>query len=245
MSEPWKRKEVFGDCTLYLGDCLEILPTLEKVDAVITDPPYGVDLIAKQHKWFKNEGTGYGLIDDDESIYERIIGPTVNYLLPIIKRAAITPGQRLLRKYPQSKSMGCIYNRAGTGISPWGFNCFTPILFYGACPFLEHGLGSRPNSWEQPPNDYSDKNDHPCPKPVGLMNWLVNRASHEDDIVLDPFMGSGTTGVACVNLGRKFIGVEIEEKYFDIACSRIENAQRQTKLFEPEQIKPLQEKLFA
>ena len=87
-----------------------------------------------------------------------------------------------------------------------------------------------------------DGAEHPTQKPFSLMRWCVAMTLGD---ILDPFMGSGTTGVACMNLGRKFIGVEIEEKYFNIACERIENAQRQTKLFEPEQIKPSQEKLFT
>lgn len=224
-------KEVIGNATLYLGDCLDILPTLDRVDAVVTDPPYGVGLKSKQHKWFKQDGDGYINDDDDYTIFDRVIGPALSILLPIVKRAAITPGQTLLQRYPQAKAMGCIFNKAGTGISSWGFNCFTPILFYGKCPFLAHGKGSRPNSWEQYANDYSDKNEHPCPKPIGMMNWLVERSTWTDDIVVDPFMGSGTTGVACMNLKRKFIGIEIEPKYFDISCERIENAQRQQSLF--------------
>ena len=78
----------------------------------------------------------------------------------------------------------------------------------------------------------AEKNGHPCPKPIGQMKWLVHRVSpFGDETVLDPFAGSGTTGVACMNLGRKFIGIEIEPKYFDISCERITNAQRQDRLF--------------
>ena len=114
----------------------------------------------------------------------------------------------------------------------WGFSCSQPILFYGKDPYLEHGQGSRANSLGQTyPND-ANATGHPCAKPLPQMMWLVNRASWRDEIVLDPFMGSGTTGVACANLGRKFIGIEIEPKYFDIACERIEAAYAQGRLFE-------------
>jgi len=86
------------------------------------------------------------------------------------------------------------------------------------------------------------RGDHPTQKPIGVMSWAVG---HTKGItVLDPFMGSGTTGVACMNLGRKFIGIEIERKYFDIACERIENAQRQGRMFEPERAKPEQQSLL-
>ncbi len=240
MTEP----VTIGDATLYLGDCLDIMPTLGKVDAVVTDPPYGVNLKAKQHKWFKSHGAGYESTDDDESIYVRVISGVMDFILATGVRAAITPGQGLLHKYPKPAAMGCVYNRAGTGMSSWGFNCFTPILFYGKCPYLASSRGSRPNSWEQPPNDFSDKNEHPCPKPIGMMNWLVNRATDKNDAVLDPFMGSGTTGVACAKLCRKFIGIEIEPKYFDIACKRIEAAYAQPDMFIEPPAKAKQEVLL-
>jgi len=77
----------------------------------------------------------------------------------------------------------------------------------------------------------SDKNGHPCPKPIGWMRWAVSLASRAGETILDPFMGSGTTGVAAVKLGRRFIGIEIEPKYFDIACRRIEEATKQPDMF--------------
>ena len=89
------------------------------------------------------------------------------------------------------------------------------------------------------------KGKHPCPKPESFMRWMVGKASLPDETVLDPFMGSGTTGVACMNLGRRFIGIEIEPKYFDIACERIERAYAQGKLFQPEPAKPEQQEIAA
>ena len=84
---------------------------------------------------------------------------------------------------------------------------------------------------------------HPTEKPLALMSWTVTQ-SRTTGTILDPFMGSGTTGVACMNLGRKFIGIEIEPKYFDIAVERITNAQRQTKLFDEPKAKPEQQGIF-
>jgi DNA modification methylase len=92
-------------------------------------------------------------------------------------------------------------------------------------------MGSRANSCGQTyPND-ANETGHPCAKPIAMMRWLVWRASVESETVLDPFMGSGTTGIAALAGGRKFIGIEIEPKYFDVACERIENAQRQQRMF--------------
>lgn len=126
--------------------------------------------------------------------------------------------------YPRPNDVGVAFNRAGTGRGPWGFNCNNPILYYGKCPYMATGNGGRPNSFEQSPADFAEKCDHPCPKPIGMMDWLVNRGSRDGHTVADPFMGSGTTGVACVRLGRRFIGIEKEPKYFDIAKRRIQEA---------------------
>ena len=83
-----------------------------------------------------------------------------------------------------------------------------------ACPIIPHSFA------------------HPTPKPVPVLEWLVSRGTAKGGTVCDPFMGSGTTGVACMNLSRKFIGIEIEPKYFDISCERITNAQRQQRMFQ-------------
>ena len=83
--------------------------------------------------------------------------------------------------------------------------------------------------------------EHPTQKPIALMQWCVEKTT---GTVLDPFMGSGTTGVACANLGRKFIGIEIEPKYFDIACRRIEQAYKQPRLFADEIVKPSKQETF-
>lgn len=235
------REEIIGDCRLILGDCLAVLPTLGKVDAVVTDPPYGVGLKAKQNKWVKHTGPGYLSTDDTPDFVSSVVVPAVNVARDMFDRVVITPGTRCAFLYPAPDEIGAIYNRTGTGSGKWGFVCAAPVLFYGTDPYLSAGLGRRASSWEQPANDYAEDCGHPCPKPIGLMRWLVGRASLAGQTVLDPFMGSGTTGVACVNLGRKFIGIEIEPRYFDIACRRIEEAYRQPRLFAEPQAKPKQE----
>lgn len=229
------KKVVIGSAELYLGDCLEILPTLGRVDAVVTDPPYGVGFsgkIAVQRNGSVTKGlAGYTNFDDSsENVRARII-PAIKMALAMATRAVITPGTECLFMYPQPADIGCFYSAAGTGLSSWGFRCSQPILFYGSCPYMATGAGARPNSMGQSyPND-ANQSGHPCAKPLPLAKWLVGRASLVGEQVLDPFMGSGTTGVACVVLGRKFIGIEIEPEYFEIACRRIEKAHRQLDLF--------------
>lgn len=102
-------------------------------------------------------------------------------------------------------------------------------MCYGKDPLLQSGAGRAPDIIQH--TESSEKNGHPCPKPIRFMQRLLARVTLEGEIVCDPFVGSGTTGVACANLGRKFIGIEIEPKYFDIACRRIEEAYRQPRLF--------------
>lgn len=247
---PIRKEVVIGDCRLLLGDCLEILPTLGKVDAVVTDPPYGVDLKAKVTKHNRIEASK--TYADGEAEILPLVTRAVEMALDLAPCALVTPGNRLLQSYPRATSIGTIFAANGAGIDKWGFTGNNPILYYGTCPYLRAGLGSRPNSFysAHPGMHVTGENqwDHPCPKPIAWMEWLVNRASpFAGQTILDPFMGSGTTGVACVKLGRKFIGIEIDEGYFEIACERIRKAYAQPDMFveatKAEQ--PKQESLFG
>ena len=224
MSTPWKERREIGNAVLLLGDCLEILPTLPKVDAVITDPPYGVGFTGKtENDGRRSTGPYLSFADDDP---EYIVG-RVKVALSKATRAAITPGTRIMQLYPEWQDMGVFFVGGGVGLGKWGFCCAHPILYYGKRP-------SRPGMWPTSTSDgrpMPSSDGHPTAKPLEWMLRLVNIASMDCETVLDPFMGSGTTGVACMNLGRKFIGIEIEQRYFDIACERIENAQRQERLF--------------
>ena len=219
--------ETIADATLYLGDCREILPTLGKVDAVVTDPPYGVDggsgtLGAASQK------TKYQAAFPDTPQYVKdVVVPVVAYSLTLAKRGCITPGTPCAFLYPMPTDIGAIYQPATTALNKWGRETTQPILFYGKDPRAgitiqsKHILATRA----------AEPNGHPCPKPLYIAVWMVNRTSLDNETVLDPFMGSGTTGVACAKLGRKFIGIEIEPKYFDIACRRIEAAYKQPDMF--------------
>lgn len=221
------RAETIGNATLYLGDCLEIMPLLPNVDAVVTDPPYGVGLGRDPSHVIGNKPYS-SFVDSEENAIA--VGKAVVEWAGAdghAKRAIVTPGTRIAHLYPRPTEMGCIYFPAGAGFSRWGFTCSQPILYYGKDPYMPRN--KKPNSVEC--TEISDKNGHPCPKPTRLMQWLVNRASLPNEMVLDPFMGSGTTGVACATLGRPFIGIELDPRYFDIACERIKAAQDQLRLF--------------
>ena len=211
------RKEVIGNATLYLGDCIEILPTLPKVDAVITDPPYGLGI---EYASFVDTPENVKALADKWLPLARAIAPCV----------AFTPGIGADRFYPNPDHICAWIMTAGGYRASWGFGMWQPILCYGKDPYLAKGLGARPDTIITNGTD-KIKENHPCPKPDFVWQRIVNRFSLEGQTVVDPFMGSGTGGAVCHKIGRKFIGIEIEPKYFDIACERIENAQRQERLF--------------
>lgn len=220
-----RRVEVIGDATLYLADCRDVLPTLGPVDAVIVDPPYGVGFKGQTENDGRRSRGGYASFDDDDPEY---IVERVMEAVSLAKRGIVTPGTRLMDRYKGFTDWGVFFIPGGVGMGRWGFCCAHPILYFGKRP-------SRPGMW--PTSFYDGKAEpstleHPVAKPIIWMERLVKLGSMPGETVLDPFMGSGTTGVACVNLDRRFIGIEIEPKYFDIACKRIEKAYADQALFD-------------
>ena len=233
------RIEQIGDATLYLGDCLEILPTLGKVDAVVTDPPYGIGAgsgttsLKRGKAIYETE-----LFVDSEQYVRSVCVPSLIASLALSDgRGLVTSGVRCMFDYPKPRAVGGFYQPAAVGMSPWGFAGFNPVLFYGKDPRDGKGQSSVMTKLTERPSD----NRHPCSKPNGAMIWMVNKASLPDQTILDPFMGSGTTGVACAKLGRKFIGIELEPKYFDIACKRVDDAYKQGDMFIEPPTKAVQE----
>ncbi|MES2782935.1 MAG: site-specific DNA-methyltransferase [Pseudomonadota bacterium] len=200
-----------------------MIAKLAGVDAVITDPPYGVKLGENS----ASQKSSYASFDDTPENVRTICVPIINSCRDRFARVVLTPGVKNMFLYDKPNHVGSFYYPSGAGCNSWGFSCWQPIFYYGKDPF--GGKGSRPDSKES--CEPSEKNGHPCPKPIGQTKWLVNRASLPNETVFDPFMGSGTTGVACVTMDRNFVGCEVEPAYFDIACRRIEQAQRQGDLF--------------
>lgn len=230
------RVEQIGAATLYLGDCREILPTLGKVDAIVTDPPYGVRLgkLANNNVW----ADGYDGFEDEPWMIKQEIVPRFEIALALATRALVTCGVRNIHAYPVPTHIGSIYYPAAAGRGRWGFSCWQPMLYYGTDPHRARLHDSFTTT------ERAEDNGHPCPKPIKQMQWMVDRASYPDETILDPFMGSGTTGVACAKLGRKFIGIEIDEGYFDIACRRIQKAYDQNDLFIEKPIPAKQEAML-
>lgn len=198
---------IIGPCTLYHADCLDVLPHLKGVDAVVTDPPYG-------------NGTLYSSYVDTPKELGKLVPRFMEMCLRLAKKVVVTPGVANIGAYPKYDWVLAWVNMAGVGSGPWGFCCWQPILVYGKDPFLYAGAGRRPDVYQQCKNEVA-KNGHPTPKPTNVMCWLIQRTTGEGETILDPFMGSGTTGIACIRTGRRLIGIEIDKGYFDIACDRI------------------------
>ena len=200
--------EVIGNARLILGDCREVLPTLPKVDAVITDPPYGISAnkqtLGKGKKEFDRGGDW-----DDEA-------PDIRGLLALAPLVCVWGGNYFADQLPVSNDW-LVWHKLNDGRS------------FSECELAWSNFGKQTrhlsHHWS------GEEKEHPTQKPLPVMLWCVQQAGDAPTIE-DPFMGSGTTGVACMMLGRAFIGIEREPKYFDIACRRIEDAQRQSRMFE-------------
>ena len=219
---------------LYHGDCLEIMPELEPVDLVLTDPPYGVDLgnhcDAKEKR--KNVGLKkqkYTIYEDTHENFIKIIVPSIKMAISKSKcgRAIVFCSGMRIWDYPRANTVSAIYLPSGQGSTGWGFQNFAHFLLYGTAPNMNKGRknialksGAR-----------AEKNGHPCPKPIAWISWLIQQWTEENQIILDPFLGSGTAAVSCEHFKRKWIGIEIEEKYCEIAAKRIEQERKQLKLF--------------
>lgn len=203
------------DCTLYRGDCLEILPTLGKVDAVVTDPPYGIS-----H-------------DCDYTRFTNGQSPQKTYAAIAHDDKEFDPSPWL--KFPQAIMWGanCYSNKLPKGgWLVWDKRHKNGTAFVSEAEVAWKSWGHGTRIYSETCQGYAraEKTQHPTQKAVGLMMWCIEMTKAET--ILDPFMGSGTTGVACANLGRKFIGIELEPKYFDIACKRIEKAYADQALFD-------------
>lgn len=249
------RKEVIGNATLYLGDCLDVLasmPECFRVDITVTSPPYNqIDpSLMKSSGMTKDRGAGLGWIEKFKEHGYADMRPEVEYQGWVRSVVAAC----------MAKSLGLVWVNHKTryrdkeAIHPvrfLDFPIYSEIIWDRGgsltlnakkfAPSHEFFFGfGQPHYWDDRLNtemsvwriSKTGVDGHVCAYPIPLISPLIQASCPAEGTVLDPFMGSGSTGVAAHQLGRKFIGIEIEPKYFDIACQRIENAQRQERLFE-------------
>lgn len=201
--------------TLYLGDCREILPTLPRADAIITDPPYGIGECGGRNSVPKNRKSirVFERFEWDNSRPEK----GVFDLMMNKSKHQIIWGANYFSDY-LPPSMGWLYWDKKTGNNDFSDGELAYTSEWRALRSFSH--------WNRMKGRI-----HPAEKPVELLKWCISNLPDNVIYITDPFMGSGTTGVAAVNSGRKFIGIEIEPKYFDIACRRISEATKQHDLF--------------
>lgn len=204
------------------ADCLDVLPTLadKSVDAVVTDPPYGVNLGATDPRGGAHglALAGYGCCDSYERFVSAVV-PRINAALDTAKRALVWTGPHI-HEQRKPDAIGGVYLPAGAGRHCWGWKQFLPVLLYGTAPSLN--LGARtPTAITDSSTPEPASKAHPVPKPVPWMLWSVRLASEPDHTILDPFAGSGTTGVAALRLGRRVILIEREPKWADLCRERL------------------------
>lgn len=211
------RVETIGRATLYLGDCRDVLPTLPKVDAVVTDPPYGINAARDRN----SEQWGWRDYGNGEWDKVRPSVEVMDLVLQAGKHSIVWGGNYfpdMLPPNPAAKWL--VWDKGQEGFSL--ADCeFAWCSFNGA---IRRKFYARARAMQ-------DGKEHPTQKALAVMLWCIDQLPKGCGDILDPFMGSGTTGVAAVQMGRDFIGIEREERYFDIACRRIEEAQRQGDLF--------------
>lgn len=229
MTEPVK----IGDATLYLGDCRNFFPVMLGADAVICDPPYGMS------KDFAN---------DAPEIADAIVADVFRVLRQHVAGniLAFWSAQRMEaidRVFSFPKRV-MIWNKTFAIYAPHNVGYrYEPLVWVSG----KEARSKRGDIFEAFPIAFraqAENAAHPTQKPLALMEEIVRDFTGDGETVLDPFMGSGTTGVACAKLGRKFVGIEIEPRYFDIACRRIEAAYAQPDMFVPAPAKPKQEAML-
>lgn len=212
------------------GDCLEVLRTMPdaSVDAVVTDPPYGIKADRKQGArankqhgaaWAASKDYGATAWDDDRPSREAF-----GQMLRVGRHAVIFGGNYFTDRLPPSPSW-IVWDKDN------GANNYADFEL----AWTSHKRAARKVRWRwhgmlQEPGHPKDVRQHPTQKPLGLMLWVIEHYTEPGDLVVDPYCGSGTTGVACVQLGRRFIGIEREAAYVEIARKRIADAQAQLQL---------------
>lgn len=230
--------------TLYLGDCRDILPTLEAVDHVITDPPYARDVYERSSSPRTKVGSGttarlyHGdslakLAAGDIGAVDEMIEPCAREFARLVKRWALvfSDAESLTAWRLDIEAAGMRYVRTGAWVKNDPMPQFTgdrPSVGFEPCtiahaqgPMRWNG-GGLPAVWTFNIAKGDARPDHPCPKPLPLMLRLVEQFTDHNETILDSFMGSGTTLVAAKTLGRKAIGIELEEKWCEDAAKRLE-----------------------
>lgn len=216
--------EMVGNAKLYLADCAEVLPTLKRVDLLLSDPPYGLGESSKDHKSRNRVRGGKAILSTDYGSDAWDDAPPsadqIAFCVNVAKSSILWGGNYF--GLPAA-SKWLVWDKENSGDFADCELAWTNLP--GAVRIFRHMWNGMLRASER-----NTPRVHPTQKPIALMSWCIGQAG-EVSTVFDPFMGSGTTGVACANMGKAFIGIEREARYFDIACERITAAQAQQRLF--------------
>lgn len=256
------REEQIGDARLILGDCREVLPTLGLVHHTIGDPPYEASLHASKNslRGRVRVDTGPDLkgldFDAIDSIRDDIVAlcqeATTGWFIAFCTVEGVAKWADAINASLMKYKRACLWVKPDStpqlnGQGPaQGAECF--VAAWCGKGHAKWNSGGKRGVYTHLVNPRDRQGEHPTEKPWRLMSEILQDFTRPNETILDPFMGSGTTGVACAKLGRKFIGIELEPRYFDIACKRIEDAYKQGDLFvePPKKVKqdtlPLQDK---
>lgn len=248
------REEIIGDCRLLLGDALEILPTVAPVQLVVSDVPYALTTggVSKSSKTMSGIFAAHNYANDGQLIMATVPFPEMMaalyaaldidgdcYVMSNDKN--VYPLMDAAFKAGFSLHNLLVWDKVTPTANRWYMKNleYTIYLWKGRARTINN-----PSSKQLLRGGIEKETGHPTEKPVHLMAEYVANSSMRGQTVLDPFMGSGTTGVACVQLGRKFIGIEIDERYFDLACRRIEEAKCRPHMFAHPCSEPVQDALL-
>jgi DNA modification methylase len=225
------RHERIGQCDLYLGDSAELLPLMPRVDAVVMDPPYGIGEAKKNHE---SRGTlakrSYGPPSEwDDKTADDVVAAAIGKA-----KWSIVFGGNYYGLPPSSCWLVWDKLNGDSDFADCELAWTNLPKAVRRIRFLWSGCMRRERDVDR---------EHPTQKPVDVMKWCIEHLPEPNRTIMDPFMGSGTTGVAAVKLGRRFIGIEREPKYFDIAVRRIEEAYRQPDMFVEQAKAPQPEQL--
>lgn len=233
---------IIGDCTLYHGDCLDVMAGLEPVDCVVTDAPYlvskggfasNLQLEGGFGGWMKEYGNQGDIVQCDIE-WSDWLPASFNALNDNSQAYFMTNGKNLSRAQDAAEDAGFKLHT----ILVWDKKTALPNKYYQNVTeftlFMRKGKAftiHEPASKNLVSLFQRDESLHPTEKPVALMSIYIGNSTSPGQTILDPFMGSGTTGVACAKMGRRFIGIELDRKYFDVACERITKAYAQGDMF--------------
>ena len=202
--------------TIYHADCIDALNEIGEVYCIVTDPPYGIDGGNGGTSKLRGKGNYSSDFDDTPEYIQSVV---VKALFEVAKwkTLALTPGCKNISAYPPADSFGAFVYPSSNGMQRFGMADCNPILFYG----WHYLQGKAPLPCCKITSESPEKNGHPCPKPEKAWSWLVQKVATKEMIVLDPFMGSGTTMRVCKDNGIKSIGIEMNERYCEIAAKRM------------------------